>query len=234
MEEIRFVTSMRFSEVLDINPELILLLSRWEIQLGFGEKTVEEVCTEQGLSPFFFLLVCKVYTIRGYLPDDNAVAQVSLDDLLRFLSTSHHYYLEERIPHIGRHLERIVAQCDARYGQLLQRFYEEYRKEVVAHFDYEENTVFPYIRRLECGEDGGSFRIREYRTNHSNIEDKLQDLINILIKYLPAELSPKERISITMDIYHLTEDINKHAILENNLLVSYAKMKERKAHGKTK
>ena len=233
MEETRFVTSMRFSEVLNINPELVLLLSRWEIPLGFGEKTVAEVCAEQDISPEFFLLVCKVYTIKGYKLSTEDVDQVSMKDLLRFLSTSHRYYLEDRMPHIANHLKHIAEQCEPQYGKLLQRFFEEYRQEVVDHFDYEENVVFPYIRALENGQEKEAFRIRNYKTNHASIEDKLQDLISILIKYLPAALSPKERISITMDIYHLTEDIDKHALLEDVLLVSYAKKKEGR-HGKTK
>ena len=225
---------MRFSEVLDFNPELILLLSRWEIPLGFGDKTVEEVCSEQGISSEFFLLVCKVYTFKDYRLGERDVERLSMKDLLHFLSMSHRYYLEDRLPHIGVHLERIAAQCEPRYGQLLQRYYEEYRKEVVEHFDYEEHIVFPYIQGLERGVTDNSYRIKDYKTNHSNIEDKLRDLINILIKYLPAEMSPKDRVSITMDIYHLTEDINKHALLEDELLVSYVKLKERKRDGKAK
>ena len=104
---------------------------------------------------------------------------------------------------------------------------------MIAHFDYEEKTVFPYIRVLMEGKQGASFRIREFESNHSNIEEKLQDLVSILLKYLPAESSPQERISITMDIYHLTEDINRHSQLEDHLLVHYANMKERENHGQT-
>lgn len=229
-----FRISMKFSDLLNINPELILLLSRCNIPLGFGEKTVAEVCSEHDISPEFFLLICKVYTIKGYEITKEESEQVNMKDLLRFLSISHKYYLEDRLPHIGTHLKLISDQCDANYGRLLQRFYEEYRDEVVAHFEYEEKKVFPYIKSLEENHADESYRIRDFESNHTNIEEKLQDLVSILIKYLPAEQSPKERISITMDIYHLTEDINRHSLLEDKLLVFYANMKERRNNGKTK
>ena len=234
MKQITLNPSMKFSDLLNFNPELILLLSRCRIPLGFGEKTVEEVCAEQHISANFFLLICKVYSIKGYEISREEAERTDMKDLLLFLSNSHQYYLEERLPHIAQHLKYIAEQCNAAQGKLLRQFYEEYRNEVIAHFEYEEKTVFPYIRALEEGKKMASFRIRDFESNHSNIEEKLQDLVNILLKYLPAESSPKERISITMDIYHLTEDINRHSQLEDHLLVCYANMKERGNHDQTK
>jgi len=234
MNNIQLNPSMKFSDLLNFNPELILLLTRFHIPLGFGEKTVEEICAEQKLSANLFLLICKVYSIKGYEISREEAELTEMGDLLLFLSDSHRYYLEERLPHIALHLKHIAEQCTAPQGRLLKQFYEEYRNEVIAHFEYEEKTVFPYIRALMEGKTGASFRIREFESNHSNIEEKLQDLVSILIKYLPAESSPQERISITMDIYHLTEDINRHSLLEDKILVCYASIKEGRNHGKTK
>ena len=233
MNNIQLNSSMKFSDLLNFNPELILLLSRFHIPLGFGEKTVEEICAEQNLSANLFLLICKVYSIKRYKISREEAEQTDMGDLLLFLSDSHRYYLEERLPHIATHLKHIAEKCTASQGRLLQQFYEEYRNEVIAHFEYEEKTVFPYIRVLMEGKQGATFRIREFESNHSNIEEKLQDLVSILLKYLPAESSPQERISITMDIYHLTEDINRHSQLEDHLLVHYANMKEWGNHGQT-
>lgn len=233
MNNIQLNPSMKFSDLLNFNPELILLLSRFHIPLGFGEKTVEEICAEQNLSANLFLLICKVYSIKGYKISREEAERTDMGDLLLFLSDSHRYYLEERLPHIALHLKHIAEQCTAPQGRLLKQFYEEYRNEVIAHFEYEEKTVFPYIRVLMEGKQEATFRIREFESNHSNIEEKLQDLVSILLKYLPAESSPQERISITMDIYHLTEDINRHSQLEDHLLVHYANMKERGNHGQT-
>ena len=227
-----FTPTVKLAELLDDNPQLVLLLSRWNIPLGFGEKTVAEVCAEQGVSPVFFLIVCRIYSDRCYLPDEETLSMVEMDDMIRYLHASHIYYLQDRIPHIGNHLQHIVEQCEPVYRSMIRRFYDAYCHEVEEHFKYEEETVFPYIRALMEGAAPSGYRIRDFQKNHSNIEDKLHDLRNILIKYLPAELSPADRISITIDTYRLSEDVERHSVIEEQVLVPAVMLMERKRDGK--
>ena len=227
-----FTHTVKLAELLDANPQLVLLLSRWNIPLGFGEKTVAKVCAEQGVSPGFFLIVCRIYSDRRYLPDEETLSLVEMDDMIRYLHASHIYYLQDRIPHIGNHLQHIVEQCEPVYRGMIRRFFDAYCREVEEHFKYEEETVFPYIRELMEGAAPSGYRIRDFQKNHSNIEDKLHDLRNILIKYLPAELSPADRISITIDTYRLSEDVERHSVIEEQVLVPAVMLMERKRDGK--
>ncbi len=234
MNERIFHPDVKLSDLLNRNPELVLLLSRWDIPLGFGERTVAEVCRTAGTSPEFFLMVCRIYTDKTYLPDDKTLSEVELDSLIRYLRASHIYYLEDRIPHIGQHLQHIIEQCTLVNRRLMEGFFEEYRREVEEHFRYEEETVFPYIRNLMEGMPDSAYRIRDFQKNHSNIEDKLFDLRNILVKYLPPALSPKERVSITMDTYRLSEDVERHSMIEEKVMVPYVMLLEKKYYGKNK
>ena len=70
------------------------------------------------------------------------------------------------------------------------------------------------------------FSIHEFESNHSNIEDKLNDLMNILIKYLPANIFPKERIEISLDIMEVTSDLSCHTLVEERVLVPFVEMME--------
>lgn len=220
----------KMAELVMSNPKLMLTLSRFGIELGFCDLSVKEVCKKAQINPAFFLLVCNIYTNHNYVPSVDEIQSVDINSILNYLSNSHKYYVEERLPHIEHHLERIIKACPEKFGLTLQRFFQEYKNEVANHFSYEENVVFPYVNSLADNTAEGSFSIREFESNHSNIEDKLEDLMNILIKYFPADIFPKERIEISIDIMNLASDLKCHTIVENHLLVPFVESLEKQCH----
>jgi regulator of cell morphogenesis and NO signaling len=143
-----------------------------------------------------------------------------MGDLLSYLKASHQYYLDERFPHIEEHLQRIIEACGQKYGPMLSHFYDEYKQEVMRHIKYyEEEVVFPYIEALLNGKRTDSYKIDEFEHNHTNIQDTLDDMMNILLKYLPGDILPKERIEISYDIMELSDDLNRHSIIEERILI---------------
>ncbi len=216
-----FNSKMKLADVVVANYNLVLILQRFNIELGFGEKTVAEICKQYGIDTNFFLLICNVYTTANYLPTKEELANTQMDMLVPYLVASHVYYLQERIPHleIGRahvyylqeriphlenHLNRIADACKPTQGETLRKFFHEYKGEVEKHFQYEENTVFPYITDLCKGGKGQRYSINQFEENHSNIEDKLGDLTNIILKYLPGDIMPNERRGLVFDIFQLS------------------------------
>lgn len=222
-----FTPKMKLADIINSNPSLVLILQRFRIELGFGEKSVAEVCRANGLSEQFFLLICNVYTNDRYLPSMEELQETDMSSLVPYLIASHSYYLDERIPHIERHLDRIAEACPKNHKEILQRFFHDYKTEVQNHFLYEEKTVFPYIEALRKGESGDGYSINQFEENHSNIEDKLNDLTNIFIKYLPGNIMPKERVSVLFDIFQLSGDLNKHSLIEEKILIPYVETIER-------
>ena len=222
-----FTPKMKLADIISSNPSLVLILQRFRIELGFGEKSVAEVCRANGLSEQFFLLICNVYTNDRYLPSMEELQETDMSSLVPYLIASHSYYLDERIPHIERHLDRIAEACPKNHKEILQRFFHDYKTEVQNHFLYEEKTVFPYIEALRNGESGDGYSINQFEENHSNIEDKLNDLTNIFIKYLPGNIMPKERVSVLFDIFQLSGDLNKHSLIEEKILIPYVETIER-------
>ena len=225
-----FSENMKMAELVISNPKLMLTLSRFGIELGFGDHSVKEVCLKANVNSSFFLLICNLYTNPDFVPTTNDLNSVDINTILSYLSVSHRYYVEERIPHIEYHLNRIIEACPERFGATLQRFFKEYKKEVANHFKYEEETVFPYINSLCNNSIEKKFSIHEFKSNHSNIEDKLDDLMNILIKYLPANIFPKERIEISLDIMDLSSDLNCHTLVEERVLVPFVELLESKCY----
>jgi regulator of cell morphogenesis and NO signaling len=221
-----FTENTKMAELVISNPTLMLTLSRFGIELGFGDQNVKEVCEKAKVSPSFFLLICNIYSNPEFIPSKDDIKSVEANAILAYLSESHKYYLKERLPHIESHLKRIVEACPTRFGNTINRFFNEYKDEVENHFKYEEEVVFPYIKSLCNNALNPNFSIREFESNHSNIEDKLNDLMNILIKYLPANIFPKERIEISLDIMEVTSDLSCHTLVEERVLVPFVEMME--------
>lgn len=222
--------NMKMAEVVNSNPKLMLTLSRFGIELGFGDHSIKEVCSKSNVSPDFFLLICKIYSDPDFIPSASDIKKVDANTLLSYLSESHRYYVSERLPHIEFHLNRIINACPEKFAHTLERFFMEYKNEVANHFLFEEETVFPYIKSLINRDKETSFTISDFKSTHTNIEDKLNDLMNILIKYLPADIFPKERIEISLDIMELSSDLCSHTIVEERLLVPFVELLESDCH----
>ena len=74
------------------------------------EKKVEEVCQQNNVPVNLFLLLCNVYTFDSYFPSQEEINQIDGAILVKYLKESHTYYLDKRLSHIGKHIEKIAVQ----------------------------------------------------------------------------------------------------------------------------
>ena len=221
-----FSETTKMADLVLGNSKLLLMFPRFGMDLGFGDHSIAEVCAMNNVSAPFFLMICNVYCNDDYTPSPEDIASVDLKALINYLLESHKYYLNERLPHIEEHLNHIIKTCIPKYGNMLHRFFEEYKNEVVDHFVYEEKNVFPYLQQLVNQNVKTDYKISVFHENHTNIEDKLSDLMNILVKYLPADVFPKERIEIALDINDLSADLMSHALIEERILIPFVESLE--------
>ena len=221
-----FSENMKMADLVLGNSKLLLMFPRFGMNLGFGDHSIAEVCAMNNVSTPFFLMICNVYCNNDYTPSPEDIESVDLKALINYLLESHKYYLNERLPHIEEHLDHIINACNPKYGNMLRRFFDEYKNEVVDHFIYEEKNVFPYLQQLVNQDVKTDYKIKVFHENHTNIEDKLSDLMNILVKYLPADVFPKERIEIALDINGLSADLMSHALIEERVLIPFVKTLE--------
>ena len=84
-----FHADIKLADMLNINPQLILMLPRFNIGLGFGEKRVEEVCQQNNVPVNLFLLLCNVYTFDSYIPSQEEINQIDGSILVKYLKESH-------------------------------------------------------------------------------------------------------------------------------------------------
>ena len=215
-----FSKDSKFAELMTDDRRLLQLLPRFGIGLGFGDHSVDQVCRMNQVNTDLFLMICEIYSDGNFKPEKHELQHINMGDLLSYLKASHLYYLDECFPHIEEHLQRIIDACGQKYGPMLSHFYDEYKQEVMRHIKYyEEEVVFPYIEALLNGKRPDSYKIDEFEHNHTNIQDTLDDMMNILLKYLPGDNLTKERIEISYDIMELSDDLNRHSLIEEHILI---------------
>lgn len=214
--------SARMADVVDGEFSLLTLLYHFGIELGFGEDSVSEVCSRYGLPPEMFIAVCRLYIAPGYVPDCSGFGRQDLKVAAEYVWRSHKYYTEEALPELDRRLESVLQAYSPIQGKALRRFYDEYRSEVRAHFRYEEEVVLPYVTALCEGRSPEGYRIGTFEDVHEDLEDKIQDLKNIVIKYLPGNAPFRSRYALLEDIFRFADELRRHSCIENSLLIPLA------------
>jgi regulator of cell morphogenesis and NO signaling len=215
-----FSENTKMADVILANSRLLYVLPSFGLNLGFGEKTVKQVCAENNLPVPLFLLVSNIYTFDDYSPGSRDLMQIPIDGIIRYLQNSHKDYQEVRMPQIIDSILDLSTLCHLRNGNILKSFCEKYREEVIAHFKYEEEIAFPYIIQLLNGVKSNAYKIEEYESNHSNIDAALNDLKNIIIKYLPRDCAIKKCRDTLLNLFMFEHDLSKHSMLEDKILIS--------------
>jgi regulator of cell morphogenesis and NO signaling len=220
MKYVLFSENTKMADVILSNSRLLYVLPYFGIELGFGEKTVKQVCNAHNISVHLLLLVCNIYTFDEYFPDGKDLKRIPIEGVIMYLQNSHKDYLEVRMPQIIAHILDLANICGLKNGKILDAFCEKYKQEVIAHFKYEEEIAFPYIIQLLKGTKSGSYTIREYKSAHSDIDAALNDLKNIIIKYLPQACTIEKCRDILLNLFMFEYDLNKHTLLEDKILIS--------------
>lgn len=201
-------------------------LGAFGINLGFGDKTVKEICEAQGVDTYTFLAVVN-YIINGYLASD-IEGKLSVPTLMKYLRASHDYYMNFQLPFIRQELENALAHDDST-TRLILRLYEEYARSIILHMKYEERTVFPYVEKLMRGEVVDNYDVEMFSRHHGSTTDKLLELKHIIIKYLPDNGLSNNKLTATLyDIYNNEEWLQIHANVEDEIFIPAIRHLEKK------
>ncbi|MBN1951178.1 MAG: LuxR family transcriptional regulator, partial [Bacteroidales bacterium] len=63
-----FTASMKMAELIHQNYLLLPILNRFDIQLGFKDRTIREVCESEGINTDFFLVIVNSFHDHEYFP----------------------------------------------------------------------------------------------------------------------------------------------------------------------
>lgn len=199
------------------NYNILQSLGSFGISLGFGDKSVREVCEGEGVDTYTFLAVVN-FTINGYLEPDQA-DRLSIPTLMKYLKASHVYYLDFQLPFIRKELAEALDESN-NLTPLIMKLYDEYAHQIRMHMKYEERAVFPYVDQLLEGRSTGDYGIETFSKHHGQVDQKLRELKQIIIKYLPGSGMANNKLSATLyDIYNNEEWLSLHAAVEDEIFI---------------
>jgi regulator of cell morphogenesis and NO signaling len=225
---------MKLSDIVESDKRALVLFPRFGIELGFGDKTVTEICLKKEIDLQFFLLMVNTFLNPGYFPDQK-LKDVDVDMLIGYLVKSHNYYLEERIPYLQSLISGFKRNVDHPAVVELEKFFDQYIVEVKDHLAYEDETAFPYMamissfqKRADTPPGQVDYSVGIFEERHDNIQEKLSDLKNLLIKYFPPANDRHIRIRLLYELIDFEEDLINHARIEDKVLIPVVKHIEKR------
>ena len=228
-------TNTNLAEAIMQNHNLLRVIGRFDIQPGFGDVTVGEICHKKDIDPVFMVVILNSFLDESYFPAHDLTG-FSLKQLVRYLQKTHDYYLNHQIPYIQELIDRL---CSGRQPEnpglkVVNKFFAAYCRELKEHISREEKVTFPYVLDIEsrfnhpenAGSGSPDYTIYHYESEHDNVEEKLYDLKNIMIKYLPQPFDFDLVKRIIAELYWLEKDLNEHARIEDKIMIPKVRMME--------
>ena len=210
---------MKAADLISADWNLLSIFERLDIKLGFGEATIAEICSRYNLSTELFLMICNIYSFDNYRPKTEILKKEDLPHILSYLRASHKHYMTNCFPRLHNNIHIMMEEYEDTNSYVLNKFYDDYDSEIKKHFEYEENSVFPYIESLLDRKKENMYKISDFEDNHTNVEEKLNDLKNIIIKYLPGTYTSNIRMKVLNEIFKIENDLRKHTLVENKILI---------------
>ena len=229
------VSEMKTSDIIINNPYLMLMFEHFGINMEVHEKSVEQICFENNISTGLFLMIANLFNGYKATPIIDYSSN-EIQTIVHYLRNSHQYYLEEKYPQIQDYIKQIYQINNHPEILMIEKFFNKYFKEVREHLDYENKVVFPHVLNLDNKLSHknpeytlSSYSVTEYREHHNDIEEKLTDLNNLLIKYMPQKGDQQLRRKLLFCLFELEYDLNIHSQIEDSILIPLVEKMEQRA-----
>lgn len=205
-----YKASHKMCDLIAHEEDAIQIISRFGLEMGVGEQTIEQVCEAYHVhTPTFLAIVNYKVFHKRVIPDD-----IDIPTLQRYLSNAHSYFLEFRLPRLRRALIEAIIPADptTKIPGLILRCYDEFVEEIRTHIAHENEGLFD-----------------EHEHDDQRITDKLTEIKNLIIKYYPganlqspitSHQSPITYllISVMSDLWHTEQDFADHCAIEDDIL----------------
>lgn len=221
---------MKLTDLFFENPMLLLMMEHFDIDYVAHEKTVDQVCAQNKISPEVFVAFANLYNGFHYSYDD-VFSKTDMLTMITFLLNSHQYYKSEKYPEIRNLIDRLYLKNESPEIKMVGKFFDEYFEEVTEHLDYEDQVAFPHFSRL-INEPAGqktptAFSADEFLDHHTDIETKLTELKNLLLRYISIKSDRALRRQLLFSLFELEYDLTIHSTIEESILIPLVKKLEK-------
>jgi regulator of cell morphogenesis and NO signaling len=229
------IPGMKVADIILDNPYIMLMMEHFGLRFVLQDKTLEQFCEENKINQELFMNIANLFNGQQ-AETDTEYSFKDIHLIIRYLKNSHQYYLKEKYPQIRNYIKQVFEVNDHPEILMLEKFFDKYFKEVSEHLNYEDDVVFPYVVNLykKISNEGfeetvKTYSVKEYREHHDDIEEKLTDLKNLLIKYLPQKNDSQLRRMLLFSLFELEYDLNIHSRIEDTILIPLVERMEKHA-----
>lgn len=215
------------TELVHSNYLLLPVLNRFGIRLGFQDKKVSDVCIEKNIDMNFLLAIINTFHNHNYFPEDE-LQSFSSKLIIEYLRKSHLDFKKVNLPKIESLLNNLVQNSKTNDLKIIQSFYIKYKEELLEHILDEEENAFPYVLELQkvydqnirpVPESISNYSIQSFEKEHTNVDEKLFDLKNIIIKYLEPNYNDKNCNEFLFELFQFEREMTDHARIEDKILI---------------
>ena len=187
----------KISDLMAHEEDAIQIISRFGLELGVGEQTIEQVCAAHHVHTPTFLAIVNYKLYKQPV----TAADIDVPTLQRFLGNAHAYFLDFRLPRLRRALVEAIIPADptTQIPGLILRCYDEFVDEIRTHIEHENEG-----------------RFEEHEHDDQRITDKLTEIKNLIIKYFQGGDSYL-LISVMSDLWHTEQDFADHCAIEDDI-----------------
>lgn len=212
---------MVFSELVIDNPLLLMVMEFFNIDDAISDDTVGHICEKNGIELPMFLIFANLY--NGFNPDrrDITTSNIDVKMVIKFLRRAHLFYIHEKYPEVQNYIKQLYAKHNRYETESLELFFDNYFNEVLEHLKYEDEVAFPYFLNLSKAAaeiEDASFSVNEYSNHHTDIETKLSDLKNLLVKHVSIKDNFPLKRKIITSLFELENDLAIHSMIEEYIL----------------
>lgn len=214
----RYTPHSKMADLISDHYSMLLLIFRFDIPLGMGDKTIKEVCEEHQVEVDTFLIIVHFLLFGEGKGRSDLCSKLSIPLLIKFLKNSHSYFLDFRLPAIRADLLNSIAGAPKDIIFVIEKYLEEYEQEVHQHMMYENEVVFPYVQGLIRGEKHPEYNIDIFEQRHDKVELKMLELKDIFIKYYQMETDYKVN-NMLHELFSCGDELRDHNDVEDYLFI---------------
>lgn len=207
------------------------ILARFEIDSSeHADRNLEEACGAARLSVEQVL-----EKLEDAAVDEGAAgmdpAKFTMTRLIQHIVRVHHRYLREQLPQLIGSAKRIAKRPggQAETWRRIAKLLEDLRTKMGAHFEKEEQVLFPYVAqldddpRLACMPPGSesesiSDTVFLMAQDHESVGHVLEEIEDLVATVAPEACDSEARWDFVTAMRELKEDIEVHVHLEDYCL----------------
>jgi regulator of cell morphogenesis and NO signaling len=190
-----------------------------------GQRPLAEACRAKGLDPA--TVVAMLSALEG-APSETVTdpARMAPAELCDHIEQVHHRYLREELPRLDFLTRKVAATHGAEEPRLLQvrQLFETFEREITAHMQEEDQTVFPAIRQWDAvagphpAPETLQAALAKLETEHDRAGAALAQFKSLTDNYTPPEWACNSFRALYDGLAGLEKDMHQHVHKENNVL----------------